>query len=110
MVKNPANAGDTGSIPGLGRHLGERNGNLLQNSCLENSTDKGAWWAIVHGVAGELDATYDEKNNKKKTNLSRRMIKAVLVNEAFHLPSNLNIHSVILLGTRVFYPLVPLSL
>ena len=37
------NAGDLGSIPGSGRSLGEENGNLLQYSCLENSTDGGAW-------------------------------------------------------------------
>ena len=60
MVKNPpANAGgvrDAGSIPGLGRSPGERNGNLLQYSCLENPMNSGAWQATVHGVA-ELDAT-----------------------------------------------------
>ena len=47
MVKNlPAHAGDirdTGSIPGEG------NGNILQYSGLENSKDRGAWWATVHG-------------------------------------------------------------
>ena len=55
MVKNPpANAGDvrdTGSIPGLGRSPGEGNGNPLQNSCLKNPMNSGAWWATVHGVA-----------------------------------------------------------
>ena len=52
MVKNlPANAGDTGSIPGLERSPGEGNGNPLQYSCLGNPTDRGAWQAIVHGVA-----------------------------------------------------------
>ena len=54
MVKNPpANAGDirdAGSVPGLGRCPGEGNGNPLQDSCLENSMDRGAWWATVHGV------------------------------------------------------------
>ena len=45
------NAGDLGSIPGLGRSPGEGNGNPLQSSCLENPMDKGAWWATVHGVA-----------------------------------------------------------
>ena len=52
-VKNPpANAGDTGdtgSIPGLGRSLGEGYGNPLQYSCLKNPVDKEAWWATVHG-------------------------------------------------------------
>ena len=49
VVKNlPANAGDvrhTGSIPGLGRSPGRGHGNPLQYSCLENPTDRGAWWA-----------------------------------------------------------------
>ena len=43
-------AGDLGSIPGLGRFPGEGNGNPLQDSCLENSMDGGAWWATVPGV------------------------------------------------------------
>ena len=43
--------GDPGSIPGLGRSLGGGNGNPLQDSCLENSMDRGARWATVHGVA-----------------------------------------------------------
>ena len=43
--------GDMGSIPGLGRPLGEGNGNPFQYSCLENTTDRGAWRATVHGVA-----------------------------------------------------------
>ena len=54
MVKNlPANAGDVGEadlIPSLKRSPGVGNGNPLQYSCLENSMDRGAWWAI-HGVA-----------------------------------------------------------
>ena len=45
------NAGDLGSIPGSGKSPGEGNGNPLQYSCLENPMDRGAWWAIVHGVA-----------------------------------------------------------
>ena len=45
------NAGDLGSVPGLGRHPGERNGNSFQYSCPENSMGRGAWWYIVHGVA-----------------------------------------------------------
>jgi len=51
MVKASAcNAGDPGSIPGLGRSPGEGNGNPLQYSCLENSMDRGVWQATVHGV------------------------------------------------------------
>ena len=45
------NAGDLGSIPGPGRSPGEGNSNPLQCSCLENPMDRGASWAIVHGVA-----------------------------------------------------------
>ena len=41
---------DPGLVPGLGRSSGEGNGYPLQNSCLENSMDRGAWWATVHGV------------------------------------------------------------
>ena len=45
------NAEDLGSIPGLERSPGGRHGNPLQYSCLENSMDRGAWQATVHGVA-----------------------------------------------------------
>ena len=45
------NAGDLGSIPGLGRSPEEGNGNSLQYSCLENPMDRGAWQSTVHGVA-----------------------------------------------------------
>ena len=55
VVKNlPANTGDTkdaGSIPGYGRCPRAGNGNPLPYSCLENSMDRGAWWATVHRVA-----------------------------------------------------------
>ena len=55
LLKNPpTNAGDAGvmgSIPGLGRSPKEGNGNLFQYSCLENSMERGAWRALVHGVA-----------------------------------------------------------
>ena len=55
VVKNlSANAGDTGdasSVPELGRSLGGGNGNQLQCSCLENSMDRGPWWATFHVVA-----------------------------------------------------------
>ena len=46
-----SNVGDLGSIPGLGRSPGERNGNPLQYSCLENPMYGEAWWTTVHGVA-----------------------------------------------------------
>ena len=49
MVKNLPEAGNVGSIPGLGRSSGIENGNLLQYPCLENSMDRGAWLATFHG-------------------------------------------------------------
>ena len=54
--ESSCNAGDLGSIPGLGRSPGEGNGNPLQYSCLQNPMDRGAWWATAQGVA-ELDTT-----------------------------------------------------
>ena len=58
MVKNlPSSAGDADLIPGSGRSPGEGNGNPLQYRCLVNPRDRGAWKAIVHGVAEESDTT-----------------------------------------------------
>ena len=48
--ESACNAGDQGSIPELGRSPGEKNSYPLQYACLENSIDRGAWWATVHGV------------------------------------------------------------
>ena len=49
---NPcSNAGDVDLIPGLGQFPGEGNDSPLQCSCLENPMDRGAWWAVVHGVS-----------------------------------------------------------
>ena len=49
--ESACSAGDPGSIPGLGRSPEEGSGNPLQYPCLENLTDRGAWWAAIHGVA-----------------------------------------------------------
>ena len=58
VVKNPqANAGNVDLISGSGRSPGEGNGSPLQCSCLGNPKDRGAWWAIVHGVAKESNIT-----------------------------------------------------
>ena len=64
MGKNPpvnaADARDTGSIPGSGRSPGVGNGNPLQYSYLENSVDRGAWWATGQGVT-ESDMTEQKR-------------------------------------------------
>ena len=49
-TESACSAGDPGSIPGSGRSPGEGKGNPLQYPCLENLMDRGAWWAVVHGV------------------------------------------------------------
>ena len=55
VAKNlPANTGDIGSVPGLGKSPGEGNDNPLQYSCLGNLMDRGAWKDTVHGVVKEL--------------------------------------------------------
>ena len=51
LLANARDVGDLGSIPGLERSPGRGNGKSLQYSCLENPMDRGAWRAIVHGVA-----------------------------------------------------------
>ena len=51
------NVGDLGSIPRLGETPGGGHGNPLQCTCLENSMDRGAGWATVHGITTELDTT-----------------------------------------------------
>ena len=48
--ESPCNMGDPGLVPGLGRSPGEGNGNPLRDPCLENSMDRGAWQAMVHGI------------------------------------------------------------
>ena len=54
-LKNPpaiaGDTGDTGLTPGSGRSPGVGHGNPLKYSCLENSMDRGAWWATVYGLA-----------------------------------------------------------
>ena len=49
--QSACNTGDLGSVPELGRSPGEGNGYSLQYSCLENSMDRGAWWATVQMIA-----------------------------------------------------------
>ena len=86
-VKNlPKNAGDAGLIPGLGRSPREENGNPLQYSCLGNSTDKGAWWATVHGVTKESETIQGQNNNTASSEQS-------FLNNPYPLaPSNVSPH------------------
>ena len=73
VVKNvPANAEDMGLIPGSGRSPGGGNGNPLQYSCLENSTDRGAWRALVHEAAKSWTqpSTHPQITYMLKTHLS----------------------------------------
>jgi len=58
VVKNASpNTRDIGSVLGSDRSPVEGNGNPPPYSCLENPMDRGAWWAIVHGVTKESDLT-----------------------------------------------------
>ena len=69
VTNPPADAGDrrdTGSIPDLGRSPGGGNGNPFHYSCLENSMDRGAWWAIVHESQTLLAESNSTKHKHKQ--------------------------------------------
>ena len=66
--ESASNVGDLGLIPGWGRSPGGEHGHPLQDSCLENPVDRGAWWATVHGVA----KSQTKLNNHKKQLVSKR--------------------------------------
>ena len=72
--ESACNAGDQGSIPGLGRFPGEGNGYPLQYSFLENPMDRGAWWAAVHGVVkrwtqlSDYNLTFHEVPRRPRVN------------------------------------------
>ena len=58
VIKNPpANVGNVGSIPELGKSHEEGNGNPFQHACLGNLMERGNQWVTVHGVAKEWDMT-----------------------------------------------------
>ena len=65
-VCNGGHTGDMGLIPWLGRSFGGEHGNPLQYSCLENSMDRGAWWAIVNKVTKESDMTERTERERDK--------------------------------------------
>ena len=69
----PTNAGNTGSVSGPGKSSGKGNGNPFQYSYLENPTDRGVLWVIVHGVTKELDMI-----EQLKQQVSRKTIHVAL--------------------------------
>ena len=71
------NAGDPGSIPGSGRSPGEGNSNPLQYSCLENSTDGGAWQGTVHGVSKSRTRLIDFTFKSLKPNQVKAFVSDV---------------------------------
>ena len=64
--ESTCNAGDLGSIPGLGRSPGERKGNPLQYSCLGSPMDGGAWWATVQGVSKSWTRLRNQHKGRKE--------------------------------------------
>ena len=70
--ESACNAGHLGSIPGSERSFGEGNSNPLQYSCLENPTDRGAWWATVHRVAESDMATATGHSHKHPSFTSQK--------------------------------------
>ena len=84
VVNNlPAKAGDegdVGSVLGSGRYLGAGNGNSLQYSCLENSMDREAWQATVHGAAKSQAWLSDGTHPGKRNRLIKKGGRAVEVN------------------------------
>ena len=78
--ESAGNAGDLGLTSGSGRFPGEGNGNPLQYSCLENSMDRGTWWATVSGVAKEMDSTERLTLGHKDKSVMKR--SSALIKEA----------------------------
>ena len=82
------NAGDLGLIPGSGSYPGEGNGDPLQYSSLENSMDRGAWWAIVHGVTKSWTLLSDFHDTMVyQKNLSENQKEISLIKITFELRS-----------------------
>ena len=91
VVKNlPANSGearDVGSIPGLKRSPGVGYSSPLQYSCLENSTDRGAYWAVVHSIARSHACMHVHTHTHTHTELILYMLKYILRLSHFHFSS-----------------------
>ena len=78
--ESACNAGHPDSIPGLGRCPGEGHGNPLQYSCLENSTDRGAWWATGHGVTkSQTRLSYEHVQHVQAINLFVFLFFVILI-------------------------------
>ena len=90
LLANAGDARDTGSIPGSGRFPEGGNGNLFQYSCLENSTDRRAWWATVQGITKsqtQLNTHTDTDNEntaKRKCHDVNNILFYLVLKESSH--------------------------
>ena len=91
--ESACNAGNLGSVPGLGRSPGEENGNPLQYSYLGNPMDRGASWATVHGVA-RVRHNFVTKPYHTHTEQSVNLPAALLRTASAQLPKGINLQSV----------------
>ena len=80
LPANAADAGDVGSIPGLGTSPGGGHGSPMQYSCLENPMDRGAWWATVRGVA-------KSRTRLKQLSMLCKLSKTTPVKSCNHIPT-----------------------
>ena len=79
VVKNPpAKVGNMGLIPGFRRSPGGGNGNLLQHSCLENSMDRGSWWATVHRVTKSQTGLKQLSTHTRTKGLNTQVLSRIL--------------------------------
>ena len=76
VPETACSTGDWGSIPASGRSPGEENGNPLQYSCLENSIDRGARWAVVHGITKSI-------HTHTKHNMQYNQLQALQLESGF---------------------------
>ena len=81
---NVRDSGDVDSIPELGRSPGGPSGNPLQYSCLENSMDRGTWWATVHGVAKSWTQLSRHAQGTGRTSVRPSLAKAKARRDGFH--------------------------
>ena len=82
VIKNLlAKAGETCSIPGVGRYPRRSNGNLLQCSCLENPMDRGGWWALSMGPKelGRTEYTHRHRYNRRRLGKWEYVFKKLLL-------------------------------